>query len=384
MFDDITLDNGIVRAVIDSSSGRVKSFTDLKSGAELLQQGKTAGLEYLETESATSSAWNIGRVLKDTPIDRCTELKMIDDGELRQSAKAVFSFEGTNKAPSTFELTYSLDKGSATLRVDMKIDWQEQGADIIPVLAWKVSVSDMTGSFDYLIPAGSKTRGALNNDVPGIGCGAALRGDGSRLSLLSDCKYGYRGQKDCFCITLINSSVNPDPYPERGEHRISLFMDASCRDAKDMQLLSDKLSRPPMYCSTNVHKGSLGCEYSLMELVSGSVAVTSVRPINGGMLVRGYEALGVSGEARIRINAKSAEMTELSGISHHGQAEIKDGMLSFPVRAHGIWEVKITLYDGEALCRRISGNDYLSVITTIGQQSRIRRQTNICAGGRKQ
>jgi hypothetical protein len=34
-YDDVTLDNGVVRAVIDAISGRVKSFVDVKDGAEL-------------------------------------------------------------------------------------------------------------------------------------------------------------------------------------------------------------------------------------------------------------------------------------------------------------------------------------------------------------
>ena len=58
-YDDIVLDNGTLRATIDAISGRVSSLIDLERGAELLKAGESAGLELLETERRSSSAWNI-------------------------------------------------------------------------------------------------------------------------------------------------------------------------------------------------------------------------------------------------------------------------------------------------------------------------------------
>ena len=48
-YDDLVLDNGVVKAVIDGKNGRVKSLVDLESGAEMIKEGETAGFEYLET-----------------------------------------------------------------------------------------------------------------------------------------------------------------------------------------------------------------------------------------------------------------------------------------------------------------------------------------------
>ena len=342
-YDDITLDNGVVRAVIDASSGRVKEFTDLKKGVSLLQSGKTAGLEYLETECRTSNAWNIGRTLRKHDIDKCVELTRLSGGPVRQSAKAKYVYEGTHKMPSSFEVTYSLDEGTNYLRMDIKADWQEQGAGIIPVLAWSAPASDMKGEFRYLIPSGSTVRRALNNDVPGIGGAAALMADGAALSLLSDCKYGYRGTEKDFSLTLINSAVNPDPYPERGEHVISLFMAAGGGEARELQRLTDEVNHAPMYCSASVHEGDLPWENSLLELVGGGAAVTSVRPAEKGIFVRGYETDGKDGEAVLRVKAKAARMCDLSGRAPEQCAAIVGDTLTLPVKAHGIWEVYIEL-----------------------------------------
>ena len=80
---------------------------------------------------------SMGGTLKDTPVDRCVELTRPADGALRQSVKASCSVPGGCRVPSTVDVTYSLDAGSRALRVELKIDWQEQGGETVPVLTWK-------------------------------------------------------------------------------------------------------------------------------------------------------------------------------------------------------------------------------------------------------
>lgn len=344
-YDDITLDNGVVKAVIDANTGRVKAFTDLATGEALLKGGETAGLHLLDTERLTSSAWNIGRTLRDTPVDRCTELVKTATGALRQSAKATYSIPGGCRVPSTAEVTYSLDAGSRALRVELKIDWQEQGGETIPVLVWRAPAAQLCGRFRYLIPAGSKIRAALNNDVPGIGGGAALRMDGRALAIVSDSKYGYRGGEDGITLTLINSAVNPDPYPERGIHNITLWLGSALDTGEDLQRVADELNHRFFYQPGNVHEGVLPAACGLIERAGGHIAVTSVRPEGGALLVRGYEASGEDGQACLRVNApvKAACLTDLSECRADEPVSVKDNTIAFPVKAHGLFEVKIEL-----------------------------------------
>ena len=344
-YDDIVLDNGVVRAIIDKASGRVRSLKDAQSGKELIKAGESAGFEFLETERRTSNAWNIGRTLRDTPVDRCVELTRIGQGPNRQSAKAKFLIEGGCRVPSEIEAVYSLDAGSRALRVSIKADWQEQGRDTIPVLIWKVPLAEPANRFRYLIPAGSILRPALNNDVPGIGGGSALLPGGSALSLISDSKYGYRGENDALSLTLINSSVNPDPYPERGIHHITLWMAPGRQDAQDLQTLTDELNHPLLYQSGKVHAGKLPASFGLAELESGHAVISSVQPAPDGFTIRGWETAGENGEARIHIamKVKSAYLTDLGEQGEIGKARVEDNAIVFPVRANGIWTVTVTV-----------------------------------------
>ena len=103
-YNDVVLDNGLIRATVDAASGRVSSLIDLADGKEMIKSGESAGLEYLETECRSSSAWNIGRTLVDHPVDKCIELVQTENGELRKSAKATFSMHGGCRVPSKAEV----------------------------------------------------------------------------------------------------------------------------------------------------------------------------------------------------------------------------------------------------------------------------------------
>ena len=342
-YDDVILDNGIVRVTVDASSGRVTSLLDLEKGVEYLQPGESAGLEYLETERRTSSAWNIGRTLRDLPVDRCVELERGEKGPLRQSVKAVFTIEGGCRTPSRAEVVYSLAKGSRMLQAEMTVDWQEQGEAVIPVLVWKAPLAISNGQYRYLVPQGSVIRGALANDVPGIGGGAALREDGTALALVSDSKYGYRGDHGALSLTLINSSVNPDPYPERGIHHITVWMGGIGPDAQSLQGTTDVLNHRFFYQPSNVHPGTLPVCGGLVERISGSVAVTMVRAGEDAITIRGYETGGVDGEAVFRFCGpiRDAWLTDLSESGKKEPVSVKEDTVAVPVKKYGIFELRI-------------------------------------------
>ena len=344
-YDDIILDNGLLRATIDAGSGRVSSLTDLEKGVELVRPGKTAGLEFVETERRSSSAWDIGRALRDIPVDQCVELFATETGALRQSAKAVFSIPGGCRTPSKAEVVYSLAAGSRALQIGLSVDWQEQGAETVPVLTWKAPLAQTGGQFRYIVPAGTKLRGALANDVPGIGGAAAPRGDGTALALVSDSKYGYRAEKGALSLTLINSAANPDPYPERGIHHITLWMGAVGDDAQSLLRLTDEMNHRFFYQPSNVHAGALPPSGGLAECVSGSVAVTAVQIKDDALAIRGYETSGADGAAVIRLCApvKEAWLTDLSESGMKAPASVDGAAVTIPVKASAIFEVRIVL-----------------------------------------
>ena len=345
-YDDAVLDNGIIRAVIEAKGGRVKSLKSFADGKEYIDPAESAGAVLLITERRSSSAWNIGRTLKEIPVDRCVELMPAAMGELRKSVRAVYEIEGGCRVPSKLEVVYSLDRGSRSLKADLTVDWQEQGESTVPVLAFKVPVSGSDGRFRYIIPAGTKDRGIINNDVPGIGGGAALLGSGKALALTSDSKYGYRGQEGSLYLTLINSSVSPDPYPERGIHHIALWLSAMDDSGTDLQRLADEHNHAFFYQPGNVRRGCLPTADGLVKLESGAVTVTAVLPDREGrIIVRGYEAEGKDAEAVFAFGCpvKEAFLTDLSENAPETPVQAEERKIRIPVRAGRIFELVVSL-----------------------------------------
>ncbi|MBR6499357.1 MAG: alpha-mannosidase [Clostridia bacterium] len=339
-YDDKVLDNGIIRARVDSRTGRLTEIIDLNMGVNLLKDGESAGLCFLETERATSSAWNIGRTIKENEVDRCVELKTLADGKLRQSVKATFLMDGICRMPSKAEVTYHLDADSDAIRVELKVDWQEQGHEIIPVLSYRCPLKALTGAFECLIPQGRITRKVVNNDVPAFAV-TAENGLGTALTLTSDCKYGYRLGCDSLSVTLINSATNPDPYPERGIHEINLYLRAGT--GLQPEMTADLNSHPILYQSVGAHAGTLPLEAGLIKEIRGSVAVTSIDEADGSLILRGYETAGKAGEAEIEfaMPISCAYKRTLKENEREEYLPLKAGRVTFPVRAHGIWMIEV-------------------------------------------
>lgn len=343
-FDDFILENELVRACIDKKTGRMISLVDKKTGEEMIAAGMGAGFTYIETETNGMSAWTIGRHLRDVPVERCIELKEQQNGELRRSVKAVYKLK-----ESTIEVIYSLDRGASAVKMAVKIDWHEHGVgkDMIPVLDYRVPVAYETEEYMYDIPAGSIKRKGIHNDVPGLQYGMALDKTGESCAvLISDSKYGYRGADNTLALTLINSAVNPDPYPERGIHNITLWLGVCPANEKKAEEMATVCNHNLFYQPSNCHTGSLPMENSLLQVEAENVMVSAVVPgEDGSVLVRVYETSGWGGQT-VMIFAKEvaeAEAVNLSGDVLPGKAKAEGNKVTLEVEAYSLAAVKVKL-----------------------------------------
>lgn len=338
-YDDYDLENELLRVRICAKTGRILSLWSKESEEELLDAGQSAGLQFLETECKTSSAWNIGRTIRSMPADRCLKLERITEGPLRDSVKATLQM-----AASTAEITYVLEKGQPCVRMELKVDWNESGGDTIPVLAYQVPLSYRANAFRYDIPAGSIVREGIRNDVPALQYGMAVREEGSSVVLISDSKYGYRGDKQSLSLSLINSSTSPDPYPERGIHTITLWLGASDGDAGRTEQLATYCNHRMFYQPSNCHTGTLPMEDSLLSIEPGSAVISAVLPdTDGGITVRGYEAAGKRTEVEICLKEApcSASAVDLHGMPAEGDVQMQGNKVNAKVGPYSIFEVKI-------------------------------------------
>ncbi|MCL2099256.1 MAG: glycosyl hydrolase-related protein [Oscillospiraceae bacterium] len=306
------LENEYIKAEFDCKSGAMISFTDKQSGTSALAAGKTAGLQFVQTEPASSNAWNIGRYLKIEPIDTVTKTHPLSFGDLRKGfyiEKKIYN--------STIRETVYLEKNAKAITYKLNIDWHETAGQFVPVLHYNFPLAYSPSEYMYDVPAGVSRQEAKLLDVPALSCGAAVNPENSKgsLAIVTDCKYGYRAYENNLSATLINSSSSPDPYPERGIHNITLSVGFAGSCPKALINFSAAINHPFNFVPANSHKGALPLQKSLFGFESASAVLSSVTTNkNGELIIRFIEVCGKESDVVLSLDlpVKSAVSVDLT------------------------------------------------------------------------
>ena len=347
-YSNYILENEYIRAEFDCKNGSLISMIDKESGDNAVSSGKSAGLEFVQTESATSSAWEIGHYMKIEPASSFSAVRIhpTGAGNLRNGfyvERKIYN--------STIKETVYLEKGAKALTYKLNIDWHETAGSFVPVLHYNFPVAYNAGEYLYDVPAGAQRRKPMYMDVPGLRYGAAVNPDKNKKSVVitSDCKYGYRAYEGNLSATLINSSRSPDPYPERGIHDITLSVGFEYSCPKSLSDFTGEINCPFNYVPANSHKGSLPVEKSLMTFEGETVVLSSVtNALDGSMIVRFFETCGKSCDVAITLDmpVQSAAVVDLME-NELGKAEVvkenDDSKVLFNISPNCIGAVKIRL-----------------------------------------
>ena len=340
-YNDYILQNNKIKVTFDAESGRIRSLSNMGNGEELIADGKTAGLTYIETEAATSNAWQIGRYLKELSVDRCIKIDRVLSGPLRKSIKATYQI-----ANSKIEATYTLDRHADAVRTDLLVDWHEIGKETVPVLVYRVPTAYTANEYLYDIPGGALRRSPLANDVPALQYGVAVNHTESSAIIISDSKYGFRGSGKTLGLSLINSATSPDPYPEFGIHHITIWTGCIRADEKRAEDMADAFNHSILYQTSNSHPGTLPLENSLFSFDSENAVLSAVLQTRAGeLLIRFYEVKGTKGKASLKFSkpVASAEMVNLAGRKTGEPIAVQGNVVSCEVEPHCLCEVKIKI-----------------------------------------
>lgn len=338
-YGPIVLENAHIRAEFHPHNGNLVSLTDKQSGKEMIQNGSSAALQFIHTESATSSAWQIGRYTHAEEITDTTRIYPFANGSLRTG----FVVEKKIRN-STIHQTVSLDRDAKALRFQLDVDWNEAGsAEFVPVLAYTFPHAYEAESYRFDIPGGSQTRPAQYLDVPGLQYGAAVNPDGNSVVLIADSKYGYRGVDGTLTLTLINSTTSPDKYPERGIHKINFALGLETDCPKALEELASDVNYPLHFISDGSHTGTLPQETELLRFEAETAVLSGVTTAdNGDLLVRFYETCGKACQVKLEtlLPVKSAQSVDLME-RNCVQAETDGNTVTLTVQPYCIGEVRI-------------------------------------------
>jgi alpha-mannosidase len=215
----------------------------------------------------------------------------------------------------------------------------------VPVLTYAVPLAAEPEHYLYDVPAGCQSRPAFHQDVPGLQYGAAVNADRA-VALVCDSKYGYRGADGQLILTLINAANSPDPYPERGIHRVRFAVATADAAPAALEELAFDLNRLPAVLSERPHGGDLPLEASLMELEHGTTAVLSAVKAaedGRGIIARLYNPAGEATTARLKLlqTPKAAQSVDAMENAAPGSAGIDGNAVTLTLGAYRLEAVRI-------------------------------------------
>ncbi|MBQ6960185.1 MAG: alpha-mannosidase [Clostridia bacterium] len=329
------LENEFLRARFDSVTGALVSLMDKETGQE--QLAAPACLCVADTEQGTSDAWHIGRYVGIKPVERTVRFRPVK-GDVRSC------LEMEQKILSSTVITrVSLDAGAKALQYAWEIDWQEAAgkADTVPVLVFRAPLKEKAGECLCDVPGGFIRRAAAWRDIPCLTFASAQNG-GCALTLAADSKYGYRLAEGVLSCTLINSAGNPDPYPERGLHRITLWLHIGNEKPAALLRRVGALNRPLIALSTKAQPGELPPEMRLMQFRADSAVLSGVELTEDGALrVRAVETGGKEDTVTLTLPfaVQSARLSDMKG-NQTGEAKAEGRTVTFDL---GPWRIQEAL-----------------------------------------
>ena len=317
---DLTLENAVLRVVVDPATGCITSLFDKRASFETIASGGCGNeLQAFTDKPKNYDAWNIDPGTYDVPP---TLVHGVDSIALTENtpAAAAITIKRHFGSGSTITQVISLSSNAPEAVVDNTVEWHE--THVLLKAAFPLAATAPMATYE--IPYGSIERPTTRNnswekakfEVPALRW--ADEGDGQHgFSLINDSKYGYDAVGNMLRLTLLRSPTWPDPDADRGEQhfRYALYPHAgSWKNAMTVER-GYEFNEPLQAIPVLPHEGALGTEHSFGTLTGAHAVLSAVKKAEDAhaLIFRMYEWAGESSTATLTVppGAKSASVVNL-------------------------------------------------------------------------
>jgi alpha-mannosidase len=348
----ITLENAILRVVVDKQTGCITSLFDKKSNFETLASGACGNqLQFFKDTPKDYDAWNIDPGTLDVApmaIEHADSVELIKSAE--PTIRVTSHFQN-----SKFVQIFSLTAEGDEVNVENQFDWHE--AHILLKAAFPLAAS---GPFaTYEIPYGTIDRPTTRNnswekaqfEVPAMRW--AELGDGKHgLAIINNTKYGYDAVGNLLRLTLLRSAKWPDPDADMGHQHFQYALYPHVGNWKDAMTVRHgyEYSYPLTAETTTAHPGALPATHSFASVAPENVVLTAVKKAEDakGLIFRAYEWAGKESTVEFHVppGAISATVTNMMEAPEGSALAVAGDVVKAPIHPYEILTVRVDYPNG--------------------------------------
>ncbi len=327
--EDVVLDNGIVRAVVDTH-GHLVSLVDHATGREALATDTPSNaLRLHRDEPANWDAWDIDEYYRRTVI----ELDEVDSLSTSDTdGRGVVTTVRRTPAGSVITQRLTLAPGASAVEIGHDIDWHEEQKLLklgfgLDVHADAVAAETQFGHLFRPTHTNTSWEDARFETCAHRFVWVGEPGYG--VAVTNDSTYGFdaarhtrddRGTTTTVNLSLIRAPRYPDPYADQGEHTltVSIRPGALIADAVEEGYRTNLPAR--------VVSGGSGFA-PLVTVDNPAVVVESVKLAHdrsGDVIVRLYESRGARARARVELTDGASAVVATDLLERTGTYGVRD------------------------------------------------------------
>jgi len=344
----LTLENSVLRVVLDPTTGCITSIFDKSTKFESITPGGCGNqLQAFRDTPKNYDAWNIDSNFEDhvTTLDKADSVSLIEKGPVRATVRITRTWQDS-KFVQDISLYAHLDR----IDIANKIDWHE--THVLLKAAFPLAASAPFATYE--IPYGTIERPTTRNnsweaakfEVPALRW--ADLGDGAHgFSLINESKYGYDAKGNVLRLSLLRSPTWPDPEADRGHHEFSYSLYPHSDDWRHAFTIRRgyEFNYGLSAFQVEAHSGVLPPHNSFLKTEGENVVLTAAKKAEDtdAIILRLYEWEGKSGEVNIDLPQKPirAFITNLMEKSEATALPLHDNQVSVRVRPYEIVSVSV-------------------------------------------
>lgn len=297
------LENGFLAVKYDAH-GRFSSVYDLIQEREVLPKGQRGNvLQLFEDRPHLHDAWDIDHNFykeKQWEPAAAHKVQVLEEGPLR----AIVRLHRRN-GKSVFVEDLIINAIQPRIDVRLQVDWHEKRTLLKVAFPVEVLASRATYDIQWATIERS-THDSTEFDRARFEVPAHHWADLSEadygVSLLNDSKYGYDVRGNTLRLSLLRSSIDPDPHADEGQHDMTYSLYPHEGDWRYGSVQQGyELNHPLLAVADTPHTGDKGARATFLGVDSENIIVETVKKAedSSAVVVRIYEAYGQRNNATI-------------------------------------------------------------------------------------